>query len=84
MAKNGWKPWAVGIARSLLLAVVAFTVPTAIDMLTTSDHTPAGVATWVPVILVVLRSIEGVVDTKIAAGERQASLLKGGRLPAQQ
>lgn len=75
---TGWRPWAVGTARALLLAVLAVVVPFLIEALS-SEQVPTEWQVYLPLILFVLRAIEGGMDTRWS-GDRQAKLLKGGRL----
>jgi hypothetical protein len=71
------EPWAVGAARGAVLA--ALTAGTAaLITATTSADVPVELQVWAPIIIAVLRAVEGVLDTRWNPG-RQSSLVRGGR-----
>lgn len=53
--------WLVGLARSIVEAVL-FAAIAAVILWLAGDSVPEGLAQWAPVIIVGLRTLEGVID----------------------
>lgn len=75
--KKGFRPWAVGTARGVAEVAVLAALAALVQNLTTAD-VPASVESWVPFVLISVRSVEGWIDDRIDP-TRNRALLKGGK-----
>jgi hypothetical protein len=63
------RPEYAGLARGIVLAMALVVIKAAIDYLTGGQPLPSGWDLYVPAILALLRSLEGVIDGRsVAAG----------------
>ncbi len=76
MTTHSYRPAIVGLVRAILVAAAAAALAVVIQFLEVADL-PAELETWVPVGLLVLRTLEGLVDDR-RDPTPQAGLL-GGR-----
>lgn len=63
----GWLPteWAA-FARGVIQAIVTAVLLAVIAYLESADNLPGGIVPWIPVVVMILRTIEGQIDKRSA------------------
>jgi len=74
---KAFRPWAVGAARGIVTAAVLAALAAVVEAANAADL-PDGAAIWAPIVIVIVRTLEGLVDDRRQQGAPQAGLLKGG------